>query len=389
MFCRVSLPLVLFLISSNLKAQENIELGGYTKYLFSSTKIEGIEKNLVDHTFHSRLNFKWYPVDFFTLSLGIRNRIIIGDSPEKIPDYEKTFSTDDKILNLSTFIWEKKNSINHLEIDRLWTDFNIGKVQLSLGKQRIAWGTSLVWNITDVFNPLSILDFDYEERPAVDAIRVQYYSSELSKIDFAFQPEKKIRNSKLAIQYSTNLSEYDFYFLIGRYTTRFIFGTAWAGDILDAGFRGELLLMNSPSKGNLSPSNFFYNEKRVQLSFVLSLDYTLENSLYLHSEMLYNNIGKEKNAGLFRNDALELGLLSPSKLNLFYQVGYNLSPLSRIDVISLHNIYDNSFVVLSTLSYNLMENLDLSLIGIYFNGEIGDEYSPSGKMIFLRIKYSF
>ncbi|MEJ5350694.1 MAG: hypothetical protein WHS65_03785 [Melioribacteraceae bacterium] len=387
-FFRTEIIFIIILFTTKLQAQSSYELGGYVKYLFSSSKIKNIDDNLIDNTSHSRLNFRWYPSDIFNFSLGIRNRIIIGDSPSKIPDYDKIFSSDNGILQLSKFLWKKKNTINHLEIDRLWTDINFDKFRLSLGKQRIAWGTSWVWNITDIFNPLSVLDFDYEEHQAADAIRLQYFSSELSKYDIAFQLEKEISKSKFAFQYSTNFSEYDFYFLIGNYKKRFMLGTAWAGDIHGAGFRGEVLLMNSPSRSNIA-NNLFYNERRIQFSFVLSFDYTFENSLYVHSELLYNNIGKKENAALFRNDALELGMLSAGRLNLFYQVGYNLSPLSRIDVISLHNVYDNSFVILSTLSYNLIENLDLSLIGIYFNGDESDEYSPSGKMIYMRLKFSF
>ncbi|MEG8988141.1 hypothetical protein VJY32_00040 [Ignavibacteria bacterium 4148-Me] len=372
----------------NLLAQSNYELGGYAKYLFSLSEVKGIDKKLIDNTFHSRLNFKWYPVDNFNLSLGIRNRIVIGDSPEIIPEYEKVFSSDNGIIKLNKIIFRKRNSINYLEIDRLWTDFNFDKVRLSLGKQRIAWGTSWVWNITDIFNPLSVLDFDYEEHQAVDAVRFQYFSSELSKFDLAFQLEKKISHTKFALQYSTNLSQYDFYFMIGSHKKRLMLGTAWAGDIFDAGFRGEIMVLNSPSRSNVS-TNLYSKEERIQLSVVLSIDYTFVNSLYLHSEMLYNNIGKKENAALFRNDALELGMLSAGKLNLFYQIGYNITPLCRVDIISLHNVYDNSLVMLSTLSYNLMDNLDFSLIGIYFSGEDLDEYSPKCKMIFIRLKFSF
>ncbi len=136
-------------------------------------------------------------------------------------------------------------------------------------------------------------------------------------------------------------------------------------------------------------SNSFSNEKRVQLSAVLSLDYTFENSLYLHSELMFNNIGKSENIGLFTKDALEIGMLSASKVNLFYQVGYNLSPLSRIDVIALHNPIDNSFAILPIFNYSVIENLDLSLISLFFQGDDFDEYSPEGKMFFVRLKYSF
>ena len=51
----------------------------------------------------------------------------------------------------------------HTMLDRAWIDYTRGKLQLRLGRQRINWGTNLVWNPNDVFNTFSYFDFDYEE----------------------------------------------------------------------------------------------------------------------------------------------------------------------------------------------------------------------------------
>ncbi len=140
---------------------------------------------------------------------------------------------------------------------------------------------------------------------------------------------------------------------------------------------------------NFKIQNSFSNEKKKQLSLVLSIDYTFENSFYIHSEILYNNIGKTEDIELFSYDALKIGLLSPSRMNLFYQVGYNLSALSKIDLITLHNPYDKSFVLLPTFSFSLLQNLDLSFVTLYFNGKDFAEYSLNGLMFFTRFKFSF
>ncbi len=370
----------------NITAQD-FQISGYVKYLFSSSKLYNLDENLIDHTLHSRVNFKWYINYKFNFSAALRNRIVYGESVNKIPDYSNNFNQDFYTYNLSTFLWKRNNSINFLEIDRLWFDFIYENVQLSIGRQRIAWGTSLVWNITDLFNPLSILDFDYEERPASDAIRIQYYTSDISKLDIAFKSSDKNEKSTLAIQYYYNIFEYDFYFLAGFFKQRPVAGFSWAGDIYGAGFRGEILLSSPPDK--VKYVNLFHNEKKLQLSSVFSFDYTFINSLYIHIEFLYNNIGKKANIQLYSRDALELGMQSASRLNLFYQIGYNITPLLRGDILSLHNPFDNSSAILLSLNYSVIENLDVSMLFLYLTGKVLSEFSPNSKMFFLRTKYSF
>jgi hypothetical protein len=388
-FYKIKLAIISLTFLTNLLFSQNLQIGGYSKYLFSSSKIKGIDEYLTDHTIHSRLNLKYFLDDKITFSTSIRNKIVYGESIEKFPSIIDGFSQKEYFFDFDTYLWKKKKSNNYLEVDRLWFDLHYENFQINFGRQRIAWGTSWVWNITDIFNPLSILDFDYEERPAVDAIRFQLFPSIISKLDFAIKPAKKRNNSSVALQFYLNKFEYDFYFMFGYHLQRFFSGLCWSGDISGAGFRGEIFFTDAPDKIKFNSQNSFSKEHRKQLSLVLSLDYTFENSFYLHSELLFNNIGKIKNIGLYSFDALRIGLLSPSRLNLFYQVGYNLSALSHIDLISLHNPYDQSFVLLPIFSYSLLQNLDLSIVTLYFNGKNFAEYSPNGFMFFIRFKYSF
>ncbi len=381
--------IIIILLQFTLLYSQNFQLGGYSKYLFSSFNIQDATENLTEHMLHSRLNLKYFIIDDLSITAGLRNRIIYGESVEKIPDYRKKISANNYFIKLNTFVWDSKKSLNLIEIDRLYLDYSYHQIQLTAGRQRIAYGTSWAWNIVDLFNPLSILDFDYEERPASDAFRIQFFPSTTSKIDFATRFDRKIKNLTSTFQVYFNKWEYDFFFLAGYHKQRPVAGFAWSGDIMEAGFRGEFVISTPPSKLNLSNSNSFKGEKRAQLSTVISLDYTFENSFYIHSELMFNSIGKTEFIQLSNLDAIELGMLSSSKWNLFYQIGYNPSPLSRIDFIILHNPIDYSVAILPVFNYSLFENLDGSLIALITYGESFEEYSPPSKMFFVRLKYSF
>ncbi len=380
------LYLIIFVLTRSIYSQD-FSLGGYTKFLLNYGELNNERK--FNSFFHSRLNCKYYLSESINLNAGIRNRIVFGESPDIVFGYSGSEFIKDDLVKLDYKIWEKPRSINHIEVDRLYAVFQYNKFDLTIGRQRIAWGTSWVWNIIDLFNPLSILEFDYEERQAVDAVRIQFYSSPLSKFDFALRPSNKRDNTTALLQYYTNLMEYDFFVLGGIHKSRFVFGGAFSGDIYDAGFRGELLYLENPLKIKSELMTDLINEKQNQISFVLSIDYTFKNSLYLHSEVLFNNIGRTKNIQHYLYDALKIGLLSPSRWNLFYQIGFNFTPLTRGDFISLHNPVDGSFLIMPSLHISLFTNLDFSAILLFTQGENFSEFGHKIKLLFTRLKYSF
>ena len=86
---------------------------------------------------------------------------------------------------MSWNILTEKSFFLNTTIDRLWVDFNYGKLQVRAGRQRINWGQTLIWNPNDIFNAYSFFDFDYIERPGSDAVRVQYYPGSSSSVEAA------------------------------------------------------------------------------------------------------------------------------------------------------------------------------------------------------------
>ncbi|MCK7521516.1 MAG: hypothetical protein MZV64_29470 [Ignavibacteriales bacterium] len=158
------------------------------------------------------------------------------------------FKRKHDFAELDAILWESEKSLGYIEADRLWIEYIKDKLQATLGRQRIAWGTCWVWNPTDLFNPRNVLNFDYEELPATDAIRVQYYTGPVTKLDFAYQPAKDPENQILAGLWSFNEWDYDINLIAGIRFKKWLTGFSWAGDILDAGFRGEVLVSQAPNE---------------------------------------------------------------------------------------------------------------------------------------------
>ncbi|MBU2444580.1 MAG: hypothetical protein KJ666_03265 [Bacteroidetes bacterium] len=398
MLIKAKLFLFVFLLtfSCSIGQSSIFELSGYSKYLFSSIQPSSTNENLTEHLLHSRLNTKIYPTDFLTFTMEIRGRAIYGETVEKIPDYSDQIKSKHDFADLDFTAWNRNNSIGYFEVDRLNLDYQYENLQLTIGRQRIALGTSWVWNITDLFNPLSILDFDYEKRPGVDAIRVQYYTGAVSKIEAAFKPGKEKNKTIAAVHVGMNKWNYDFHLIGGIRRNRWIVGGAWAGDFFDAGFRGEIICAAPPVEADplsikippILGESFFDNKKPI-VSFVLSGDYTFSNSFYIHTEILFNSNGKTKNADLYQLEAAEIGMLSPSRWSLFQEFSYNITPLIRGSIFGLFNPVDKSLVVVPSINWSMIENLDFMLIGLLFEGKPLTEFGDYGKMFFLRTKFSF
>ena len=248
----------------------------------------------------------------------------------------------------------------------------------------------------DLFNPLSVLNFDYEERPGADAGRVQYYTGAVSKIELAVKPDKDEYKRTLAGLWSTNWHDYDFFIIAALKNQRRVFGGAWTGDIKGAGFRGEVSISDPPNKGEatdheVSPllGRSLYADDAWVASVVLSFDYTFPNTFYIHTETMYNSNGKSKYAGAFALQAMDANMLSPARWSIFQEFAYDLTPLLRASILGIFNPDDRSALLMPSCTWSVAANLDLLLTGYATFGDSSTAWGDQGNTLFVRLKYSF
>jgi hypothetical protein len=387
---KIKIFFLLFFVCLNFTSAQlsPYEINGYVKYLFSSSENPQTSARYYDHQLHARLNTGWYPSDNFKGIMELRLRGYYGESVENTPGFVNQIKGKYDFMDLDAVLWNEKKSIGYGEIDRLYFDWNYNKFELTIGRQRIAWGTSWTWNPTDIFNPLSVLDFDYEERPAVDAVRAQYYTGAVSKLELAFKPARRKENVIAAGLISVNLWNYDFNLIGGIKQNKWLTGASWSGDIYGAGFRGELLLREG-EKIIIPYSNYHFGNGNPIYSFVISGDYTFPNSFYIHTEILHNSIGAESLTALYQQAALNSGFLTASKWSLYQEFAYDFHPLVRGTFFGILNPNDKSWVIVPSVSYSVITNLDLLFLGMFFNGDSLTEFGSFGNAFFIRFKYSF
>lgn len=385
---KIALNLFLFLPLFAISQERDWTLEGYVKdlYMFYHPEQPPIGPKVPDYhlnTIHNRLNFNWYANEKITFSMGMRNRLIMGNMVSEIPNYRSTVDIDNGYVDLSWVSAHSDKWFLHSSIDRAYVDYTEGNWQFRVGRQRINWGISKVWNPNDVFNSFSYFDFDYEERPGSDAINIRRYLGVTSSVELVFKMGEISRERALAAMYRFSKWNYDFQFISGVVGDDFVIGGGWSGDIKGGGFRGEISHF-TPRKSN-SPSN----EATVAS---ISYDYTFENQLNLSIEGLYNSNGSTKRgfgSNVLFNQNLSAKMLSRAKYSLFGMAALPVTPLFTASISTIVNPSDGSYYLNPSLIYSLGENLELMLTTQLFFGKSATEFGDIGQLAFGRIRWSF
>lgn len=374
------------IFSEDIFAQKNnpIEISGYTNEMFSLFT-ENLDnswhwQNLV----HNRLNLGWQPHACWRIDIGIRNRLFNGDFLN-IPGYTKLLDQDRGLVDLSWNLLDKEDILWNMTCDRLYFTFEKGRWSFKLGRQRINWGQTFVWNANDLFNSYSFFDFDYIERPGCDAFRGTFYHNETSysEVVVSLDHSDKITTAFL---YHGMIKSFDFQVITGIQAEEdFVVGGAITKDFKGINLRGELAYKQ--------PLDNFGKSTGI-IEFSIGADYLFSNNLMLQGEFMYNN---KKN--IFSPKNILNSILNPSSINIMATMNsWNTvillfyPPTDRLS-LSFSGMYmsglETGFTGF-TMDYSLWNNLDVSLISQYFS-TIGNKLpiEANAWLCFARLKYSF
>jgi hypothetical protein len=319
-----------------------------------------------------------------TFALDMRNRFIYGDLVRFIPDYANSIESDNGYLNfLTNNITDGSSFVLNTAFDRAYLELNLNKWVVTVGRQRINWGQSFAWNPNDIFNSYSFFDFDYEERPGSDAVRIQYYPNYTSVAEAAIKIDKD-NNITAAGLYRFNKWSYDIQVMGGIIdSSDYVIGAGWSGSIWNFGFNGE--------------ASYFHPQKNFSDSTGIAiisagLSYMFDNSLNISIEGNYNGYFDKLNLTSF-NDLyfipLSVKTTSYSEFSWFGQVSYPIHPLLTGNIsVMYYPSLGNGYFLMPSLAYSVSDNFEFALYGQRFEGTFGNQYDKM-TMLFMRFRYSF
>jgi hypothetical protein len=335
----------------------------------------------------ARGNLKLYPESFVTMGVELKARWLAGEGATALAEVLERTAT-----RQAYFDWQRRwedppRRMLTAALDRAWLDVQSGRTQVTLGRQRIAWGTGLVWNPIDILNPTSPLDFDNLEKPGTDGGRVQVYLGPTSKLDLAAVPARDADEAVAVSELVLNRLGWDWIALGGRRGPWTVLGGGWAASVGGAGFRGEFLGSRPRRRLQLAAGA---TEERTNLVASADGDYTFTSSLYLHAAVLYNARGAAGRAGGEQLlAASQRGWLSPARASLFGEVARNLGQLVRADLAGILDPGDRSWYLGPAATVSALTNLDVTVTALIFGGSSGTEFGDDGGILLVRLQWSF
>jgi len=386
--------MVLFTLSPAMAQEEEAEkqkkwsLQGYVKDMATFNFAD--DSTLIDNLVHNRLNFEWFPNDKITVHIGMRNRVFTGSLVKAFqPYYAEFVDTGNDYFDMSITWADRKNLVIHSVFDRAYIEWVSGSWEITAGRQRINWGTNVAWNPNDLFNAYSYFDFDYEERPGSDALRVVRYLGVASSIEVAATMADSVGAMVAAGMYRFNKGNYDIQFIGGIAKGDVALGGGWAGNLGNAGFKGEMTYFVP-----------FTDRPGIEAAFAAStgIDYSFKNGMYVLGSYLYNSSGGTSlNSGgifLFSNQTLSARSLIPFRHSALLMGSYQLHPLINSSLSLMSFPGSTALFINPGLTFSLTQGLDLSTIGqLFFMDKPGGtgttKYGALAKLVYVRLKWGF
>lgn len=367
--------LLFFITITTVKAQTSFEQNYYASNLNSFSffnrdlaSITQMPNSWNDQQLHFRWNGSFYYGSYFKTQMSIRNRLFTGYQwQENLNNFRGNLDKDWlECVSIDT----EKTGIHH-QIDRLYAQLEKGNWNFRIGRQRINWGIQNYWNSHDLFNQTNFFDFDYIERPGTDAIRVQHYSNSGNSIEIALNHDIQ------AALYKFNLKSYDFQILLAQYYQDFCLGFGWAGQIKNAGFKGEF--------------NYFNASKSNERSLIgsIGLDYSFKDGTYISAGCLYNS--QNKVFSPFEFYAMEISAKNPMpfEYNFLYQINYPIHPLIQFGTALIHDGNLDFIFVNPQISYSVSESLDLMVSSQNIWMNYANQLEAINQTLFTRLQYNF
>jgi len=396
---KVNILLIVIALSIDISAQEELKKWEFAGYItnMQTVQFDDIQGEWTnDNLIHNRLNLKWYPNDKWTFKISLRNRIYTGESVKQTPNYgDQLLDSDQGFVKMDWNLIDAQSVIVNTMIDRLFLQYESGNFSATLGRQRINWSKTFVWNPNDLFNTYSFFDFDYPEKPGSDAIRLQYYTGIASSVELSANI-KTIRNQlqedenkyTIAGLWRFNKWQYDFQILAGWFqNSELALGGGWSGAVKNFDFKGEFSYLRATD-----------NMKDTTGQFIGSvyLGYIFANSLNLQFEFLYTDIPPDGITSFYQYyyQPLSVKTLSFTEYNLFGQISYPLTPLLNVSFAGMYYPKIKGYYLGPTIDYSFTDNLFFSIVAQTFSGETPDpitgiEARNNTTFMFLRLKWNF
>jgi hypothetical protein len=359
------------------------QFGGYYKSLFTASKSFVTSQPYGDSLNRLRLSLDGRHGESVLFHIEFDNEAHFGNLNDK-PDFELVRRRQDSTyFDLLHQFVDEDHAYWDTSLYRGSVTLQNARAALTLGRQRIGWGTARFWSPVDVFNPLSPLQIESDERVGVDAAQLEVNIPGNAVWTLVYAPQAGFNRSTTATRLSTTIRNTDVAGFVGRFERDWVAGGEFASQVGGAGLRGEATYTwrNNPSEQNA-------------LRLVFGSDYAFTNTLYLVGEYFYN---QGQPGGLVPGEAFDPSVLLRFTREIFTLHRHFLSGGARYEVTPLFHVEGYTVVELQGPSsffmplarYSLTPNTDLTVGGQLFASSATGEFHGLHNLFFVEFLAHF
>jgi len=350
-----------------------LDAKGYIKTIASASETVFGENYFLDLT-RARFDLELRYKKRFAFRVVYDQEALLGDYP-RTQEFKQVNDVEEKdFLDLDWTLLDRKNIFWQHSFYRAYGQYKSEKFSIAAGRQRIAWGTGRLWNPTDLFNPVDPLQLEQDEKRGIDAVGLDLFFGDFSFLNLVYAPQRSREDLKAGIRLKTSLEDWDLSVMGGRFEEDKVIGGDFSTTLFEGGLRGEMTYTRTSTDNN----DFF--------RFVLSYDYTFENSLYFLFECFYNG----GNLPVFDlTSFLQDGIVTVQKNLLGLNLGYDITPLIRAETLFIWDVDGKSTFIWPKLIWSVAQNLDATLSGQIYHGNEDSEFGPFSNLYHAELQYFF
>jgi hypothetical protein len=297
---------------------------------------------------------------------------------------------------------------------RAWVRWEQERVELTLGRQRIPLGRGRLWNPIDLFNPIPPLAIEGQQRIGQDAARLRFRLREGVWTEAIWSPQDDPDEHRGALRLELSRTELDLALLVGSFRRNWVFGADGEGNLGGAAYRFEATYTDDREGGRT-------------WQVVGSLDYTFAvgSGLYGMVEHFYNeNLVDQGGFGALLAtcfagvpppppplsspaarqcidatiSALAGGqgpvldrLVTIVRNQTGVQLGYDLTPLVRANLLSIYDWHGPSVAIFPVISWSASSDVEVALgVQLYLGPDDGrSEYGDRANLLFAQVDFFF
>lgn len=288
---------------------------------------------------------------------------------------------------------------------RGYVEAQLGSLQATLGRQRIAWGEGRLWNPIDRLNAVGPLAIEADQSRGVDAVDLRWNFTGFDYLELVWAPARDPDDSRYVARYHGVFLDTDWSLLGGLIEEAPTVGFDLSRNVADAAVRVEAVWADPEREVNrfgsstpVVPDDFW--------QVVVSLDTNLDvgTGLYLLVEHLYNGGALGFGSGLagpllplFQPPGVPASrdvfgtshVVSGARHQSGAQIGYDLTPELRSDLLVIVDWSGGSAVLFPALGWSPSGSLEISLgVQVGF-GPRRSEYGERGTLGYLLAEWFF